>query len=178
MGNGFTTVAVFNETSNSNQWKDVVLAFLRMLREQPDATLIIQNSNVSGASFFSELMTIFDRVGAIKCRVIAIHTHDTYRDVPRLLDVADAYVHVNSSIALSNVIPQINMQAKQFIISSPDHLQLVANNIVHFTPHRQPVRIPGYVHRVKRELEFVLDWKRLCEEMQQAYKQWQDHFND
>ena len=176
--NGFTTVAIFNETSNSNLWKDVVLAFLRMLREQPDATLIIQTSNVSGASFFSELMTIFDRVGAIKCRVIAIHTHDTYRDVAQLLDVADVYVHVDSSIDLSNVIPQINMQAKQLIISSPDDLQLEATNVVHFTPHRQPVRTPGYVHRVERELEYVLDWVRLYEEMQRAYKRWQEHSND
>jgi hypothetical protein len=175
---GFTTVAIFNETSNSNQWKDVVLAFLRMLREEPEATLIIQNSNVSGASFFSELMTIFDRVGGIKCRVIAIHTHDTYRDVPLLLDVADVYVHVDSSIALSNVLPQNSTHTTQFIISSPDDLQLEANNIVRFMPHRQPVRTPGYVHRVERELEYVLDWVRLYEEMQRAFKRWQEHFND
>ena len=175
---GFTTVAIFNETSNSNHWKDVISAFLWAFREQPEATLIIQNSDVSVASFFSELMFLFYRVGGVKCRVIAIHTHDTNRDVPRLLDVADAYVHVDSSIDLSNVIPQMNMQTKQFIISSPDDLRLEANNVVHFTPHRQPVRIPGSVHRVKRELEFVLDWKRLCEEMQQAYKQWQEHSND
>ena len=175
---GFTTVAIFNETSNSNQWKDVVLAFLRMLREEPEATLIIQNSNLSGASFFSELMTIFDRVGGIKCRVIAIHTHDTYRDVPLLLDVADVYVHVDSSIALSNVLPQNSTHTTQFIISSPDDLQLEANNIVRFMPHRQPVRTPGYVHRVERELEYVLDWVRLCEEMQRAFKRWQEHFND
>jgi hypothetical protein len=175
---GFTTVAIFNETSNSNQWKDVVLAFLWMLREQPEATLIIQNSNVSGASFFSELMTIFERVGGIKCRVIAIHTHDTYRDVPLLLDVADVYVHVDSSIALSNVLPQNSTHTTQFIISSPDDLQLEANNIVRFMPHRQPVRTPGYVHRVERELEYVLDWVRLYEEMQRAFKRWKEHFND
>ena len=101
-----------------------------------------------------------------------------HRDVAQLLDVADVYVHVDSSIDLSNVIPQINMQAKQLIISSPDDLQLEATNVVHFTPHRQPVRTPGYVHRVERELEYVLDWVRLYEEMQRAYKRWQEHSND
>jgi hypothetical protein len=174
---GFTTVAVFNETSNSNQWRDVVSAFLWTFRENPEATLVIQNSNVSGASFFSELMFLFFRVGEIKCRVIAIHTHDTYRDAPSLLAVADTYVHVDSSITLNNVAPHTGKHSTQFIISSPDALQLEADNIARITPLRQPVKTPGHLHRVERELENVLDWVRLCDEMKHAYAQWQERAN-
>jgi hypothetical protein len=174
---GFTTVAVFNETSNSNQWRDVVSAFLWTFRENPEATLVIQNSNVSGASFFSELMFLFFRVGEIKCRVIAIHTHDTYRDAPSLLAVADTYVHVDSSITLNNVAPHTDKHSTQFIISSPDALQLEADNIARITPLRQPVKTPGHLHRVERELENVLDWVRLCDEMKHAYAQWQERAN-
>ena len=174
---GFTTVAVFNETSNSNQWRDVVSAFLWTFRENPEATLVIQNSNVSGASFFSELMFLFFRVGDIKCRVIAIHTHDTYRDAPSLLAVADTYVHVDSSITLNNVAPHTDKHSTQFIISSPDALQLEADNIARITPLRQPVKTPGHLHRVERELENVLDWVRLCDEMKHAYAQWQERAN-
>jgi hypothetical protein len=174
---GFTTVAVFNETSNCNQWRDVVSAFLWTFRENPEATLVIQNSNVSGASFFSELMFLFFRVGEIKCRVIAIHTHDTYRDAPSLLAVADTYVHVDSSITLNNVAPHTDKHSTQFIISSPDALQLEADNIARITPLRQPVKTPGHLHRVERELENVLDWVRLCDEMKHAYAQWQERAN-
>jgi hypothetical protein len=174
---GFTTVAVFNETSNSNQWRDVVSAFLWTFRENPEATLVIQNSNVSGASFFSELMFLFFRVGEIKCRVIAVHTHDTYRDAPSLLAVADTYVHVDSSITLNNVAPHTDKHSTQFIISSPDALQLEADNIARITPLRQPVKTPGHLHRVERELENVLDWVRLCDEMKHAYAQWQERAN-
>lgn len=174
---GFTTVAVFNETSNSNQWRDVVSAFLWTFRENPEATLVIQNSNVSGASFFSELMFLFFRVGEIKCRVIAIHTHDTYRDAPSLLAAADLYIHVDSSITLNNVAPHTDKRSTQFIISSPDDLQLEADNIARITPLRQPVKTPGYLHRVERELENVLDWVRLCDEMNHAYAQWQERTN-
>ena len=174
---GFTTVAVFNETSNSNQWRDVVSAFLWTFRENPEATLVIQNSNVSGASFFSELMFLFFRVGEIKCRVIAVHTHDTYRDAPSLLAVADTYVHVDSSITLNNVAPHTDKRSTQFIISSPDDLQLESDNIARITPLRQPVKTPGHLHRVERELENVLDWVRLCDEMKHAYAQWQERAN-
>jgi hypothetical protein len=175
---GFTTVAVFNETSNSNQWRDVVSAFLWTFRENPEATLVIQNSNVSGASFFSELMFLFFRVGEIKCRVIAVHTHDTYRDAPSLLAAADLYVHVDSSITLNNVAPHTDKRSTQFIISSPDDLQLESDNIARITPLRQPVKTPGHLHRVERELENVLDWVRLCDEMKHAYTQWQENFHD
>jgi hypothetical protein len=175
---GFTTVAVFNETSNSNQWRDVVSAFLWTFRENPEATLVIQNSNVSGASFFSELMFLFFRVGEIKCRVIAVHTHDTYRDAPSLLAAADLYVHVDSSITLNNVAPHTDKRSTQFIISSPDDLQLESDNIARITPLRQPVKTPGHLHRVERELENVLDWVRLCDEMKHAYAQWQENFHD
>jgi hypothetical protein len=174
---GFTTVAVFNETSNSNQWRDVVSAFLWTFRENPEATLVIQNSNVSGASFFSELMFLFFRVGEIKCRVIAVHTHDTYRDAPSLLAAADLYVHVDSSITLNNVAPHTDKRSTQFIISSPDDLQLESDNIARITPLRQPVKTPGHLHRVERELENVLDWVRLCDEMKHAYAQWQERAN-
>ena len=175
---GSTTVAVFNETSNSNQWRDVVSAFLWTFRENSEATLIIQNSNVSGASFFSELMFLFFRIGEIRCRVIAIHTHDTYRDAPSLLAVADTYVHVDSSITLNNVIPHTDKHSTQFIISSPDDLELEADNIVRITPLRQPIKTPGHLHRVERKLENVLDWVRLCEQMKQAHTQWLESSND
>jgi hypothetical protein len=169
---------VFNEASNSNQWRDVVSAFLWTFRENSEATLVIQNSNVSGASFFSELMFLFFRVGDIKCRVIAIHTHDTYRYAPSLLAAADMYVHVDSSITLNNVAPHTDKHSTQFIISSPDDLQLDADNIVRITPLRQPIKTPGHLHRVERELENVLDWVRLCEQMKQAHTQWLESSND
>ncbi len=175
---GFTTVAVFNETSNSNQWRDVVSAFLWTFRDQSQATLVIQNSNVSVASFFSELMFLFFRVGEFKCRIIAIHTHDTYRDAPSLLAVANTYVHVDSSITLNNVAPHTDKHSTQFIISSPDNLQLDADNIVCITPLRQPIKTPGHLHRVERELENVLDWVRLCEQMKLAHTQWLESSND
>jgi hypothetical protein len=175
---GFTTIAIFNESSNSNQWRDVVSAFLWSFRENPSATLIIQNSNTSIASFFSELMFLFFRVGDIKCRVIAIHTLDPYRDTPMLLNFADLYVHVDSSVTLTNVTPHTNIDSTRFIISSTDNLQLDAENIARITPLRQPIKTPGHLHRVERELENVLDWVRLCDEMKRAYTQWQENHHD
>ena len=174
---GFTTIAIFNETSNSNQWRDVVSAFLWSFRENPSATLIIQNSNTSAASFFSELMFLFFRVGEIKCRVIAIHSSNPYGDAPMLLNGADTYVHVDSSISLNNVAPHTNMNITRFIISSTENLQLASENIARISPLRQPIKTPGHLHRVERELENVLDWVRLCEEMKHAYAQWQERPN-
>ena len=175
---GFATIAIFNESSNSNQWRDVVSAFLWNFRENSSATLIIQNSNTSAASFFSELMFLFFRVGDIKCRVIAIHTLDPYRDAPKLLNFADLYVHVDSSINLNNVAPHANMHTTRFIISSTDSLKLDAENIARITPLRQPIKTPGHLHRVERELEYVLDWVRLCDELKRSYTQWQENHDD
>ena len=123
-------------------------------------------------------MFLFFRVGEIKCRVIAIHTQNTYVDAPLLLAAADMYVHVDSSIALNKVAPHTDKHSTQFIISSPDDLQLEADNIVRIAPHRQPVKTPGYIHRVERELEYVLDWVRLCNKMKHGYANWQEQSND
>jgi hypothetical protein len=88
------------------------------------------------------------------------------------------YVHVDSSITLNNVAPHTDKHSTQFIISSPDDLQLDADNIVRITPLRQPIKTPGHLHRVERELENVLDWVRLCEQMKQAHTQWLESSND
>ena len=123
-------------------------------------------------------MFLFFRVGDIKCRVIAIHTLDPYRDAPKLLNFADLYVHVDSSINLNNVAPHANMHTTRFIISSTDNLQLDAENIARITPLRQPIKTPGHLHRVERELEYVLDWVRLCDELKRSYTQWQENHDD
>ena len=94
-----------------------------------------------------------------------------------LLNGADTYVHVDSSISLNNVAPHTNMNMTRFIISSTDNLQLAAENIARITPLRQPIKTPGHLHRVERELENVIDWVRLCEEMKHAYAQWQERSN-
>ena len=171
---GFTCVAIFDESSNSNQWRDVVSAFLWTFRDQHDATLIIQNSNASLASFFSELMFLFFRVGEMKCHVIAIHTPFPHREALVLLRAADLYIHIDSSIDLEIVLSQTNRDKTRFIISSPENIHVGEENLVLIKPHRRPIKTAGYLHRVERELEYALDWVRLSEEMKHSYTRWKN----
>lgn len=169
---GFTTVAIFNDCSNSNQWRDVVSAFLWTFRDQENATLIVQNSNVSMASFFSELMFLLFRVGEKKCRVVAIHTPDSHRDAQAILEVAHVYVHVDSSIPLEFAASIANRKNTRFIVSTPEKPSLEGGKVTVIKPHRRPIKTSGYLHRVERELEFALDWVRLSEEMKCSFTEW------
>ena len=70
------------------------------------------------------------------------------------------------------------MHTTRFIISSTDSLKLDAENIARITPLRQPIKTPGHLHRVERELEYVLDWVRLADELKRSYTQWQENHDD
>jgi len=161
--------ALFSEESESYEWRDVVSAFVWNFRDDTDAVLIIKNSSASAASFFSELMFLFYRIGEIKCRIIAIHSLDPQFDNDAIISATQVYVHTDTSIAPEKVLREVQDQNKVSIVSTSDHGKYSGIATILITPNLRPKKIRGSLFGIEKELEYVLDWNQLVEALRTAH---------
>ena len=162
--------ALFSDTSRTNEWRDVVSAFIWNFREDKDAVLLVKNSNASAAFFFSELMFLFYRVGGMKCRIIAIHTHDLYSDIDSIILASNAYIHTDGSVSPELGFDKIKNTEKISIVSAFDQEKFSGRATVLIKPNRQPKRIRGSLFGIEKELEYILDWERLVHAFHTAHE--------
>jgi hypothetical protein len=161
--------ALFSDTSENNEWRDVVSAFVWNFREDKNAVLIVKNSNASAALFFSELMFLFYRVGGMKCRILAIHTHDVYSNIDSIILASHAYIHTDGSILPELGLDKIINSKKISIVSSFN--KRFSDKVTFFiNPNRQPKKIRGSVFGVENELEYILDWDRLANALKSSHE--------
>jgi len=161
--------ALFSEESENYEWRDVVSAFAWNFRDEKNAVLILKSSSASAASFFSELMFLFYRIGEIDCRVITIHSLDTQSDVDAIISATHVYVHTDTSIAPEKGLSKIQNSSKLSIVSSSDHEKFAKNATILIKPIRRPKKIRGSLFGIEKELERVLDWDRLADAMRTAH---------
>lgn len=161
--------AIFSEESKNNQWRDVVSAFVWNFRDNKNAVLIIKSSSASAASFFSELMFLFYRIGEMECRIIAIHSHDTQCDVDTIISASHVYVHIDTSISAENGLRKIQDSNKISIVSSSESEKFFGNSTILIKPNRQPKKICGSLFGIEKELEYVLDWNQLVDALGTAH---------
>lgn len=161
--------ALFSEESENYEWREVVSAFVWSFRDNKNAVLIVNDSSASAASFFSDLMFLFYRIGEMKCRIIAIHSHDMQSDVDAIISTSHVYIHTDASIAPEKGLNKIHNSNKISIVSSSEHEKLVENTTVLIKPNRRPKRVRGSLYGFEKELEYVLDWNQLVDAIQTAH---------
>jgi hypothetical protein len=162
--------ALFSDTSRNNEWRDVVSAFIWNFREDKNAVLIVKNSNTSAAFFFSELMFLFYRVGGMKCRILAIYSHDTQSDIDKIILASHAYIHTDGSISAESGLDKIVNSEKISIVSAFDQDKFSNRATILIEPNRQPKKIRGSLFGIEKELEYILDWDRLANAVNAAHE--------
>jgi len=161
--------ALFSGVSENYEWRDVVSAFVWNFRDDKNAVLILKNSSASTASFFSELMFLFYRIGEMKCRIITIHSLDTQSDVDAIISTSHVYIHTDTSIAPEKGLNKIHNSHKISIVSSSEHEIINEDTTVLIKPNRRPKKTRGSLYGVEKELEYVLDWNQLVGAIQTAH---------
>ena len=161
--------ALFSEESENNEWRDVVSAFVWSFRDNKNAILIVNNSSASAASFFSDLLFLFYRIGEMKCRILAIHSLDLQSDVDAVISTSHVYVHTDTSIASEKGLSKIHDSNKISIVSSSEHDKFTEDATVFITPNRRPKKKLGSLYGIEKELEYVLDWNQLVGAIQTAH---------
>ena len=120
--------------------------------------------------FLSELMFLFYRVGGMKCRIIAIHTHDLYSDIDSIILASNAYIHTDGSVSPELGFDKIKNTEKISIVSAFDQEKFSGRATVLIKPNRQPKRIRGSLFGIEKELEYILDWERLVHAFHTAHE--------
>ena len=161
--------AIFAEWSVNKEWAEVVSAFVWNFQDDKNAVLIMKNSSTSAALFFSELMYLFHRIGEMKCRVIAIHSHDTHSDVNEIISASDVYLHTETSIPFESGLENAMSIGKISIVTTTNHEEKFKQATIHIEPNRQPKRRKGTDRGIEKDLEHVLDWDRLTKALQTAH---------
>jgi hypothetical protein len=160
---------LFSEESENHEWREVVSAFVWSFRDNKNAVLIVNNSSASAASFFSDLMFLFYRIGEMKCRILAIHSHDVQPDIDAVVSASHVYIHTDTSIASENGLNKIHNSNKISIVSSSEHEKFVENATILIKPNRRPKKKRGSLYGIEKELEHVLDWNQLVGAIQTAH---------
>jgi hypothetical protein len=160
---------LFSGVSENYEWRDVVSAFVWNFRDDKNAVLILKNSSASTASFFSELMFLFYRIGEMKCRIITIHSLDTQSDVDAIISTSHVYIHTDTSIAPEKGLNKIHNSHKISIVSSSEHEIINEDTKILIKPNRRPKKTRGSLYGIEKELEYVLDWNQLAGAMQTAH---------
>jgi hypothetical protein len=130
----------------------------------------VNNSSASAASFFSDLMFLFYRIGEMKCRILAIHSLEPLSDVDAVISTSHVYVHTDTSIAAEKGLSKIHDSNKISIVSSSEHDKLTEKATVFIAPNRHPKKKHGSLYGIERELEYVLDWNQLVGAIQTAHR--------
>lgn len=161
--------ALFSEETENYEWRDVASAFVWNFRDDKNAVLILKNSSGSAASFFSELMFLFYRIGEMKCRIITIHSLDTQSDVDAIISATNVYVHTDTSIEAEKTLCITQNSRKITIVSSSEQEKFVGNATILIKPNRRPKKIRGSLFGIEKELEYVLDWDQLANAIRAAH---------
>ena len=165
---GIVYVAFLTTTVDSSEWKDVVTAFCWACKDVSLSTLLISVPENSDRALL-ELAHEISRIGEMKCRVIVLPKNLDSESMKRILNVADFYVHVPSSLPAEKIIEIARIPA---IVSSRDDLfeffprgsQISSKSTI------QPLPIAGHKTFVQSRLYERADWGQIADAFRYSFE--------
>ena len=165
---GIVYVAFLTATVDSSEWKDVVTAFCWACKDVSLSTLLISVPENSDRALL-ELAHEISRIGEMKCRVIVLPKNLDSESMKRILNVADFYVHVPSSLPAEKIIEIARIPA---IVSSRDDLfeffprgsQISSKSTI------QPLPIAGHKTFVQSRLYERADWGQIADAFRYSFE--------
>ncbi len=165
---GIVYVAFLTTTVDSSEWKDVVTAFCWAFKDVGVATLLLSIAENSDQVLL-DLTHEISRIGDMKCRVIILPKNSASESMKHILDVADFYVHVPSSLPAEKMIEVAGIPA---IVSSQDGLfeffpqesQISSKSIIH------PLPITGHKTFVQSRLYERADWGQIADAFRNSFE--------
>jgi len=165
---GTVYTSLFNPADGRKNWDDIVTAFCRTFRDEPDKTLVLKMSHRSRAVFLGRLLVLFSRLSPFKCRVVAVHGYLSGDELDAL--ISSTHFFVNASSAEGQCLPLLEFMAQGVPAIAPDHTAMStyinASNAFIIRSSEQPSIWPHDPRRANRTICYRTDWESLA----QAYR--------
>ena len=165
---GTVYTSLFNPADGRKNWGDIVTAFCRTFRDEPDKTLVLKMSHRSRSVFLGRLLVLFSRLSPFKCRVVAVHGYLSGDELDAL--ISSTHFFVNASSAEGQCLPLLEFMAQGVPAIAPDHTAMStyinAGNAFIIRSSEQPSIWPHDPRRANRTICYRTDWESLA----QAYR--------
>jgi len=116
---GVVYSSVFNPVDARKNWEDIVSAFCFAFRDEGNVTLLLKITHSQLGSFMGRLNFLLQRIGSVKCRVVAVHGFLSAESYQALIDTTDYYVNASSAEGLC--LPMMEFMASGVPAITPDH---------------------------------------------------------
>ena len=174
--NGLVYTTVFNPADARKNWELMVSAFCYAFSNRADATLILKVTHQSVTSIMGRLHYLLQRIGAVACRVVAVHGFLPDDNFNRLID--GTHFYVNASTCEGLCLPMMEFMACGIPAIAPDHtaMQDYSDGDCSFIVNSslEPAIWPHDPRQFKRARSYRIEWSSLVEQFKRSY----DCFHD
>lgn len=116
---GIIYTTVLNPADGRKNWEEILTAFCHAFRDRADATLLIKITHHSIAAFLGTLNYYLQRVGPMRCRIVALHGFLDDAQYRALIDATTFYVNASRCEGLCLPLMEFMSAGKPAI--APDH---------------------------------------------------------
>ena len=169
---GVVYCSVFNPVDARKNWEDIVSSFCFAFRDEENVTLLLKITHSELGSFMGRLNFLLQKIGEVKCRVIAVHGFLSSDSYQHLIDVTDFYV--NSSSAEGLCLPMMEFMASGVPAITPDHTAMAdyidSDSSFVLTSSRSPTIWPHDTRQLKRATNYRVCWESLVDNYKASYQ--------
>ncbi len=168
---GVIYTTVFNPADARKRWEDIVSAFCYALRDNGEATLILKITHHDSKSIMGRLHFLMEKIGAVKCRVIAIHGFLPDENFLKLIHATTYYVNASSGEGLC--LPLMEHMACGIPAIAPKHTAMAdyvdekSSFLLSFS--RELDIWPHDMREKKRAISFRVNWVSLVEQFRRSF---------
>jgi len=169
---GVVYCSVFNPVDARKNWEDIVSAFCFAFRDEEKATLLLKITHSQLGSFMGRLNFLLQKIGAIKCRVIAVHgflSQESYRE---LINATDFYVNASSAEGLC--LPMMEFMASGVPALTPNHTAMSdyvdSTSSFILASSKAPTIWPHDPRQLKTATNYRVCWESLVKNYKASYQ--------
>ncbi|WP_447744070.1 glycosyltransferase [Pseudomonas nicosulfuronedens] len=161
---GVVYTSILRAEDETRNWTEMLTAFCRTFRNQPDATLVVKFSHENLSSGRIGMLTNLSRLSPFKCRVVVINGHLDECEYTRLIAASHYLVH--PALSESSAITVQEFMSAGRPILAPRHSALndwlEADHPLILRCGRQPAHWAGDPDKRLRYFDYRLNWQSMC----------------
>ena len=168
---GIVYTTVLNPADGRKNWEEIITAFCFAFRDRADATLLIKITHHSIAAFLGTLNFYLQRVGPMRCRIVALHGFLDDTQYRALIDATTFYVNASRCEGLCLPLMEFMSAGKPAI--APDHTAMAdyvspaSTFIVRSAP--EPAIWPQDPRVLLRTYFYRIDWQSLVQGLRDSH---------
>lgn len=154
------------------RWMDLLSAFCITFRDKPNATLVLKFTHHDPTAGRIALLTTLSRLSPFRCRVVAINAYLDDAEYSELIQASHYLVQPSQAEASALTAQEFLSAGRPVIGPAYGALAewLTQDNAFLVSGSQQPTHWLGDVDKQLHHSALRLNWKSLCEALEQSYE--------